>query len=136
MIRQPTPRTLLYAYHTAALRALQSLRPLPPVFEDTPQCGWYQRRLRKDGAFVAVEIWMDQPFENGELTGPEVLRCEVDGVAADASDAWTYVCNNPISESQYRFMRANARWVRAYSPDDPAANPREPINLLRCPIPF
>ena len=136
MIRQPTSRAMLYAYHTAALKAVKRGLSLPAIHEDTPQCGWFKRRLVKSGPFVAVEIWMDQPFDGRELTGPETLRCEVGGVAADPADVWTYVANNPISESEYRHMRADATWVKAHAPDEPAANPREPINLLRTPIPF
>jgi len=130
MMRVPTPRVYLYSWHAAALAGSH-----PPI-HDEPQPGWFKRKLVRGGPFVAVEIWMEQPVEDGELLAPEVLRCEIDGVAADPHDQWTYVADNPISEAQFRHMRADARWVKAHAPDEPAASPREPINLLRAPIPF
>ena len=130
-MRRPTPRAVLYAWHAAALAGSH-----PPV-HDEAQPGWYKRKLVRGGPFVAVEIWMEQLVDDaGDLVAPEELRCEVDGSPADPHDLWTYVCDNPISQAEFRHMRSLAAWVKAHSPDEPVANPREPINLLRAPIPF
>lgn len=96
MLRQPTPNATLYAWHSAAMRG-----EAPPTHEGEPQCGWFKTRIVKRGPWVAVRIWCDRDIdlESGELTGPEVLRCEVDGDRRRPESIWTFLV--PISRDEY-----------------------------------
>lgn len=96
MMRQPTPFAQLYAWHTAALRGES-----PQTHEGEPQCGWFKTRLVKGGPWVAVRIWCDRDIdpESGELIGPEVLRCEVDGEPRRPDAIWTFL--TPISRAEF-----------------------------------
>lgn len=38
-----------------------------------------------------------------------------------------------IDESEYRFMAADAAWARKHAPDDPVAQPKNPVNLADLP---
>lgn len=129
--RTPTPAHVVYAWHTAALSGSK-----PPI-HDLPQAGWYQRRLVKGGPFVAGEIWLDQAVDDsGELTEPERLRCLVDGKERDPADQWLWLCNNPISRDEFRFMTRTANWARVHAPSEPEANPKEAIDWNALPVPF
>ncbi len=132
-MRRPTPSHELYAWYEKALRG-----EVVPMHEMEPHPGFYRRRLVKGGPWVPASIWMDQPTdpETGELTGPEELRAEVNGVPEDPALVWTYVCANPISETEYRFMHKDSAWARQYAPDDPKAKPREAIDHLKTPLAF
>lgn len=132
-MRQPTPARVLYAWHTKAMAGDRSL-----VITDDAQCGWFKRKLVKDGPWVAARIWMHQPIdpETGELEGDEFLLCEVAGKPRDAGDQWTWLASNPISKADYEFMLADARWAKTNAPTDPIANPDQPVNFLKSPLPF
>src|SRR5690606_7878493 len=73
---------------------------LGPVHDGDPQCGFYRRRLFKDGPFVPVAIWK----QDGEFVAV------VDGKTADAADIWTWVCDKPITEAEYRKVMAGEGW--------------------------
>lgn len=141
-MREPTPMSVLFDWHRRALEHVMLFRSLrdfndPPTHND-PQCGYYQRRLVKDGPWVAAAIWMLQDIdeETGELMMPEVLMCEVDGKAADPYDIWSYVCGSPIPESRYRFLHAHRRWAIGNAPGDPSVSPRTKIDPVTMPLPF
>jgi hypothetical protein len=72
----------------------------PPMHEGDPQPGFYRKRVSRGGAFVPVAIWV----QDGRLVAL------VDGVAADAADIWTYVCDKPVTEEAYRERVATGRW--------------------------
>lgn len=131
MIRQPTPDHVLYAWY------LDALAGRAPQVTDEPQCGWYQRKLSREGAWVPVRIYMRQVVDaEGELTEPEELICEVDGKPRDPVDQWTWVCTQPITRERYRFMVANATWARKHAPTEPEANPGQAIDWNKAPLPF
>jgi hypothetical protein len=131
MIRQPTPDHVLYAWWLAALGGRS------PQITSEPQCGWFQRKLVREGPWVPVRIFMRQVVDaDGELIEPEELLCEVDGQLRDAVDQWTYVCDQPISRERYRFMTANATWAKKHAPAEPEANPREAVDWTKAPLPF
>ena len=122
-MRQPTPPEELYRYHTAALDPLVTFLPIHP----DAQCGWYKRRIVKGGPWLPARIWMEQPIdaETGELTGDEILHCEVAGKERDADNEWMFLCTGAIPESEYRYMTAMAEWSRQQpreweSPPEPA----------------
>ena len=131
MIRQPTSHAVAYAWHTAAMAGDE------PVTTDEAQCGWFKRRLVKHGPFVPARIWLDQPVDLGtdELIDDERLLCELNGQRVDAEDQWPWLCANPISESEFNYLTASLMWSATYAPDEPRANPRQPIDWLKVPVP-
>lgn len=132
---KPTPQDALYAWHANALLTDVERDDRYPTTDD-PQCGWFQRRLVKDGIMVPARIWMDQPTDDeGDLVADEVLRCEVNGEYAKPEDQWTWLCGNPIRESDFHYMMARKAFAEEHAPHEPAANPRQPINWLDVPTP-
>ena len=131
-MRRPTPHTQLYAWHTAALRGLA------PVIDNTPQCGFYKRKLVKGGVFVPARIWMFQDIdaETGELLSDELLQCEVNGTYADPEDAWSWICSHPIREQEFRYLAARIDFAVRHEPADPFAAPTQPIDLNATPLHF
>lgn len=131
-MRTPTPRAELYDWHSRALRGEK------PVIDDTPQCGFFKRKLVRGGVFVPAQIWMWQDIdpETGELLSDEELQCEVNGVRADPFDAWTWICGNPITEAEYRYLEARIQHAARFEPDDAFADPRKPIDLNKTPLHF
>lgn len=131
-MRRPTPRPALYDWHSRALAGLN------PVITQEPQCGWYKRKLVKGGVFVPARIWMVQPvdFETGELTSDEFLQAEVNGNFADPEDCWSWVCGNPISEAEFRYLTARIEHAVRHEPEDPFADARKPVDLNKTPLHF
>ena len=131
MIRQPTPLALAYAWHTAALAGHE------PVTSDEPQCGYFKRRLVKGGPMVPCRIWLDQPVDlgTGELIDDEQLLCEVNGAWADATEQWSWICGQPITRAEFDYLTASLAWSAKHAPDEPRANPRQPIDWLKVPAP-
>lgn len=118
MIRRPTILPDLYAWHRQALAGFK------PQVTHEPQCGWFKRRLVQGGPMVPARIWMHQEIdEDGELTAPEELRCEVGGKRCDPVDAWTWICADPITEAEFNYMVADAAYCREHHPSSPEANP-------------
>lgn len=118
-----------YAWHRAALAGRK------PITTHDPEPGWFLRKLVKNGPLVPAKIWLHQPVdqETGELIGDEILRCTVGTRERNPDDEWTYLCGRPISESDYNFRIADAKWCREYEPSAPEANPFTPIKLRDLP---
>jgi len=108
MIRQPSTKARLYAWHRAAVAGEN-----PPRHEGLPECGWYRTRLVKGGPWVPVRIWCEQEVDpqTGELTAPEVLRCEVDGMRRDPARAWTFL--HPITRAEFEALSARREAIPA-----------------------
>ncbi|MFT3987223.1 hypothetical protein [Aestuariivirga sp.] len=134
-MRTPTPRDVLYRWHDNAMRGVMGNDA--PVHPDTPECGWFKRKLVKGGVFVPARIWIDADIDigTGELLSQEVMLCEVDGVRRDAQEEWQWLCNEPISEDEFLYMTALRAHAQANEPDHPAANPRRPVDWLAAPLP-
>lgn len=100
-----------------------------------PQCGFFKRKLVKGGVMVPARIWLDQWIdeETDELLCDETLQCEVNGQWADAWDQWAWLCGNPISEAEFRYLTARLDHAARYEPADAFADPRKPINLSTLP---
>lgn len=127
---KPTPREEFYRWHTEQLENL-SLHLDVEASPDDPQPGWFKRRLVKHGVFVPARIWWHCPVdENGDLVGDEVLQCEVDGQYADPAEAWSWLCNNPITEAEFNHLTALRQWAEKHAPGEPYADPRRPIDWL------
>lgn len=130
----PTSRDDLYRWHREAM----DLNKFGIAFDVNPQpeCGWFKRRLVKGGPFVPAKIWMHQPVgEDGHLCDDEILQCEVDGLCRDPSDQWSWLAGNPISEAEFKFLTATRQWAEQNSPDEPYANPQDPVDWHKVPTP-
>lgn len=115
-----------YQWWEEELRA--SGQPIP----DEPQCGFYRRRLVRGGPLVAAKIWRVPEVDpiTSELTGNDLLRCEVDGKARDPNIEWSRLFSNPITRKDFGYEEADAAHAKAYRPNDPKSQPNKPINLL------
>lgn len=104
---------------------------------ETPQCGFYERRLVKGAVFVPCRIFREIEVDpvTSEPTGREVLLCEVAGLARDARSEWGRLCMRPITAADYNFRIADTKWAKTHARSDPAANPGKPVNLLEVPAP-
>lgn len=131
-MRQPTPCADLYAWHSKAMRGLN------PTITATPQCGWFKRKLVKGGVFVPAQIWMFQDVcpETGELLSDELLQAEVNGAYADPDDAWSWICGNPITEQEFRYLTARIDFATRHEPVDPFAMANKPFDMNQTPILF
>lgn len=132
---KPTPYEKLYAWHTNALRGVLADEPLE--YNEEPECGWFQRRLVKDGPWVPARIWMYQPVDpdTGDLVGDEVFQCEVNGRHADPYTEFFGLSGHPISEAHFNYLTAAIAWSAEYAPDEPRANPYRPVDWLKVPPP-
>lgn len=125
-MRQPTSPEAALAWWRAALAGKA------PQITGEPQCGFFRRKLVKDGPFVPARIWLHQELdvEARELMGDEELRCEVDGRAADAEDQWSWVAGQPITEEEFNYLTARRSYADAHAPDDAFAKPTKAVDWL------
>lgn len=67
MIRQPSTAQL-YGWLRAAVNGEN-----PPRHDGIPHCGWFKRRMVKNGPWVPVRIFIDRDIDlaSGELTRDE-----------------------------------------------------------------
>lgn len=125
MIRQPTPFAQIYAWHRAAIAGEN-----PPMHDGLPEAGWFKRRLVKGGPWVPVRIYIHREIDctTGELTEPEELRCEIEGIdGGDPEKHWTYL--KPISRDEFDHLMD-------YRLRDPRMlDARQPIDLSTTPTP-
>lgn len=124
-MRRPTPRTVLYAWHSAMMRGQR-----PPTHDGEPECGWFKTRLVKLGPWVPARIWCEREIDpaTGELTEDEVLRCDVGGERRNPERAWTFL--KPISREDYDALvlrvASNARMAATLAPYDLTQEPARP----------
>lgn len=130
-MRAPTTMAASLAWHRAALAGRSQ------QITHEPQCGWFKRKLVKDGVFVPARIWMVQEIdpETGELLSDEILQCEVNGVMTDPEEAWSWLCANPITEQEFLYLEAAGEWSRRHAPDEPMANPHQRVDWMAVPTP-
>lgn len=104
---------------------------------NSPQVGFYKRRLVRGGAFVPVHVWLEEDIDpdTGELVGDSKLCCSVDGREACAEDHWLYICDQAISEKQFDYMTSLSAFARRHDKREPLANPRKPIDPLQFRLP-
>lgn len=106
MIRRPTPHATLYQWHNLALTGARV-----PITSD-PQCGYFLRATgrRNDKAtrYIPASIYVDAlvDAETGDLTGPEILRCEIGGAQKDPAEEWTWLAGKPITRKEYQRLVA------------------------------
>lgn len=102
---------------------------------------FFRLSLVKGGPLAGVKIWRGHPVDpdTGEtLTErPALWRAQVNGVDEPIEhvapwfvDGIGEVMNGTeITEIDYQFYVANHRWAKEYAPEDPAAKPREKVDL-------
>lgn len=114
----------------------QELRRAGQKIPDEPQCGFFKRRLVKDGPYVACRIWREPEvdFATGQPTGKDTLACEVATERADPMSQWGYLCRMPITEADYKHMIELAQWARLHARKEPEADPFRPINWNDIPL--
>ena len=103
-----------------------------PVHEDEPQLGFWRKRTGKAAGYIPVATWLS---DSGEIIAL------VDGRRADnASDVWTYICQHPITEQQYKDRVVTGKWwdqddsVTASLQPPPAGHngpPTDPAEVLK-----
>lgn len=95
-----------YAHWRASLKALREGKPLPPIQENSPQCGFWRRRYPgKDDAWFPAAIWRDK--ETG------LLVCAFNGIKGDEAYAikhWTWIAKNPIEQETYFERIKTGEW--------------------------
>ena len=120
-MRSPSSPEQKWAWWEAAIRGED-----PPIHENEPQQGYYAVRKFRYGEwpqspFVPARIWWESDIDpgTGELLSDERLRGEVDGAPINPWSKWTWLARRPISESEWR-------WLRAQSPLLPTSIPPRP----------
>lgn len=99
---------------------------------DKPVAGFYRMRLIRNGPFVPVRIWYGPSFDpaTGDWCDRSPMwRCCIGGKQESIWRAWPQCAGRPISEVEYRYMRASEDHASKFEPDMPQARPWEPINL-------
>lgn len=90
-----------YDWYFAALEKPSDIGKALPVHEGDPKPGFYRKRRFKQGPFDPVAIWRGDDGKMIALVGAK---------PSDASEIWTYVCRNPVSEESYRDAAAGKGW--------------------------
>jgi hypothetical protein len=127
-LRTPTSPERALEFHARALAGARD-----SVHENDPRPGWWKMRIVKKGPWVPVKIWLEQDIdEGGELLGPEIVRCLVDGSSWDPRDAWLYCCNVPIAEHEFQYLTALRAWQRINEPE--LWDPYKPVDISQTPI--
>jgi hypothetical protein len=110
-VRTPSTPAERWAWWEAAVAG-----EAPPVHEAEPQTGFFAvRRFRygdwRQGPFVPARVWWEPGEidpETGELLSDERCRAEIDGKPADPWSKWTWIARRPISESEWKWLKAQA----------------------------
>jgi hypothetical protein len=97
-----------YEFWRAALRGEKQ-----PVQEGNLQCGFYKRRLVKDGEWLPIAFW-----RNNE----DQIVCCFDGKLVDPLQHWIFAAKYAVSEASYRHYVRNGHW-----PDDVPQSPRSNV---------
>lgn len=95
-MRRPTPDAFLLQWWANAVISGDDER-----HEDQPKCGYYKRKLVKNGPWVPVRIVCQRDVdENGFLASDEVMIAQShDGVDFEATPIWPYCV--PITVREY-----------------------------------
>lgn len=101
---------------------------------NVPIAGFYKSRMVRGGPWVPIRIWNGPPKD--PLTGEELDRswrwqAERLGREIDVFTVWPYCAMHSITREEYDFLLADHKWAVEHAPDEPAANPKTPINHLK-----
>ena len=105
-----------YEFWRVALRGKKQ-----PVHESNPQCGFYKRRLVKDGPWLPIAFWRNKDDQ---------IVCGFEGKLVDPIEHWTFAAKYPVSEASYRYYIRNGHWLDE-APQTPRSNmPSDPFEAL------
>jgi hypothetical protein len=126
MIRRPSSFARLHDWHRRAVAG-----EAVATHDGLPHAGWYKRKLVKGGPWVPVRIYVERETcpETGDLTAPERLAMEVEGIRSDRDPADDFTWLTPISRSEYDWL------MDARLRDTRFADSRAPIDLSDKPTP-
>lgn len=101
---------------------------------DEPEIGFYKTRLIKGGPWVPVRIFMgvtpDPNFPDNKMDRSPVVQASIGGERhGDPYHLWIWCCGNPIKEPEYNWRMADKEWCGKHAPNEPAANPRQRIDV-------
>lgn len=100
----------------------------PPRVIDRPEPGYWAVRLASGApevgaAIVRVTRRPADPACPTNLQGAcNYLQAFLNGAPASLADVWTRR-GRPISEAEYRFLVADRRWAKQWTPHAPEAHP-------------
>lgn len=97
-----------------------------------PEPGYYRRRLVRGGPWVAVRIWRGFgrcPHTGDILERGWQLRCTVAGADANPFDQWLWVCREPITEQEFKYLTDIKNYAVEHEPDLPEATPRSAVDF-------
>lgn len=107
---------------------------------NTPQVGYYKRKLVKGGPWVGVHIERHCICQDQDLhvwnddcdRYPHELTARVQGVMIeDAQRHWLYCMANPITEKQYNHLLNLQDWAEEHAPRDPYARTDQAIDHMK-----
>lgn len=102
---------------------------------DRPAPGFFKVRLHRRGIWCPARIWLDDdprdPLTGESIDRAHKLMAEIDGKPADPMQVWHW--GKPIHVTEYNYMRGVTEWAITHAPNDPAANPKAPVDLNAMP---
>ncbi len=106
-----------YAFWRAALRGGRQ-----PVHESNPQCGFYKRRIVKDGEWLPIAFWRNKDDQ---------IVCCFEGKLVDPLQHWTFAAKYPVNEASYRHCIRNGHWPDNASQSPRSNMPSDPFEALK-----
>ena len=94
----------------------------PPVHEAKPQCGFYKRRLVKDGVWLPIAFWRNRDDQ---------IVCCFEGKLVAPLEHWTFAAKYPVSEASYRHYVRNGHWPDDVAQSLPSNMPSDPFEALK-----
>ena len=93
-----------------------------PFTSSHPQCGFYKRRLVKDGPWLPIAFWRNVD---------DKIVCGFEGKLVDPAEHWTFAAKHPVSEASYRHYVRNGHWLDE-GPQARRSNlPSDPFEVLK-----
>ena len=107
-----------------------------PRVMNKPEPGLWAIRLRKGGVEVAARIFLcdHEPGHPGNKLDQPFMDAEINGERVHPDRIW-HTRGRPIDEAEYQYLLKVYEWARQHAPNDPAANPHQPVDWLTAPIP-
>jgi hypothetical protein len=105
-----------------------------------PEPGFYQTRLAKDGPWVPVRIWHaptpdpddpENPMDRSHVAHAQVGDQPHQSDPVEVERIWIWAAKHPVSPERYEYLVKLGRWSVAHAPDEPAANPREAVDVTK-----
>lgn len=94
------------------------------IRDGEPMPGYYRTKLVRGGPWVPARIWIEREFgEDGEQVNPDVARCLIGDVEADAVQKWAWLSGHPVTLEDYKKMRAQENQLPATQPVNLATMP-------------